>query len=159
VKLAAEEHSVRAADAAAPLVATGRFDGTSRALLERIFVAYDAHDWLSVGYCAGPLLERVTRSLATRAQLETMRTDRRAGAGESARRVYVSIEDLLTRLPLDEDLRDYLRWVVGHPGLNLRNAVAHGILEQDRCHEVLGAHALYALIALAFADLAAVAAG
>jgi len=104
-------------------------------------------------------LERLTRRLAMMAHLEAMRTDRRAAGGGAARRVYVSIEDLIARLPLDEDLRDYLRWVVGHPGLNLRNAVAHGIFEQDQCHEVLGAHVLYALIALAFADLAAIAGG
>lgn len=159
VKLASEGHGVRAAEAAATLAATGRFDGTGRALLERTLAAYDAHDWLIVGYCAGPLLERLTRRLAKMAHLETMRTDRRAAGGDAARRVYVSIEDLLARLPLDEELRDYLRWVVGHPGLNLRNAVAHGILEQDQCHEVLGAHVLYALIALAFADLAAIAGG
>jgi len=157
VKLAAEGHAVRATEAVVPLTATGRFDGTGHALLTRILAAYDSGDWLSVGYCAAPLLERLARSLAALAHVEPMRTDRRPADGAAARRVYVAIEDLLARLPLDPDMRDYLRWVVGHPGLNLRNAAAHGILDEDRCHEVLGAHALYALIALAFADLAAVA--
>ena len=156
IKLASEDHGIRVADAASALGTTGRFDETSRALLDRVLAAYDAHDWMTVGYLAGPLLERLTRRLASMAALETMRTDRHAGSA-AVRRLYVAVEDHLGRLPLDPDLRDYLRWVMGHPGLNIRNAVAHGILEKDRCHEVLGAHVLYCLIAMAFTDLAAVA--
>jgi hypothetical protein len=157
VKLAGEDYKVGARDAAAALVASGRFDDTSRALLDRMASAYDAGDWLTVGYLAGPLLERVTRRLAVMAQLETRSTERRLRSGEMLRRDYVPIEEVLSRLPLGGDLGAYVMWVVSRPGLNVRNEAAHGVLEKDRCHEVLGAHVLYCLLALAFTDLADVA--
>jgi len=83
--------------------------------------------------------------------METMYTDR---SGGRVRRLQRSIEELLLRLPVAADLRDYAMWVTSDPGLNLRNDGGHGLLEKGRCHEVLGAHVVYLTIALAYANLA-----
>lgn len=150
VRLAREVHGAGPFGAAAALHATGLFDETGRALLERVLRALEARDWTSAAYLAGPLIERLVRAIAEKAGIEVMYTERAAGR---ARRMRVAIEVLLRRLPLPEPVLAYVRWTMTHPGLNLRNEAGHGLLEVAESHEGLGAHVLYTLLALSFADL------
>lgn len=150
IRLAMEEHSTGATRAGLPLHATGLFDKTADALLERVLRAIEERDWLAAGYLAGPLIERVVRTLATKAQIEVMYTER---GGGRPRRQRVAIEVLMRQLPLHEDVLGYAKWTMTHPGLNVRNEAGHGLLEVDACNEVLGAHILYTLLALCFSDL------
>jgi hypothetical protein len=149
IRLAMDEHSSGATRAGRLLEATGLFDKTGGALLERVLRAIEVRDWLTAGYLAGPLIERVVRTLATKAQIEVMYTDR---SGGQRRRQRVAIEVLMRQLPLAEKVLAYAKWTMTHPGLNVRNQAGHGLLEVDMCNETLGAHILYTLIALCFGD-------
>jgi len=150
IQLALEERSAGATRAGLPLHATGLFDKTGNALLERVLRAIEERDWLAAGYLAGPLIERVVRTLATQAQIDVMYTDR---GGGRPRRQRVAIEVLMRQLPLHEDVLAYAKWTMTHPGLNIRNEAGHGLLDVDACNEVLGAHVIYTLLALCFSDL------
>lgn len=156
VRLALDEHSVGPTAAGAVLKASGLFDDTSEELLGRVLRALEARDWMTAAYLTGPLFERVVRAIAVRAGAETMYTDRQGGR---PRRLHVPIEALLRRIPLSESTLAYVRWVTTHPGLNVRNEAGHGLLETSACTERLGAHLLYALVALALGDVVMVAEG
>ncbi len=150
VKLAKEVHAVSPIDALPVFRSTDFIDATSDALVERVLKALTGDDWLTAGYLAGSLIERLVRARVTKTGGDVMYTDR---GGPTPRRLRRPLEQLLDRLPLSANQRAYVRWVVAHPGLNLRNDAGHGLLEKSRCHEVLGAHILYTLLILAFGDL------
>lgn len=150
VRLAREKHQATPTDALPAFRSTAFFDETSEELLTKVLAAIANEEWLSAGYLAGPLIERLVRARVSKIGGDVMYTDR---GGGKPRRLRKPLEQLLDALPLRPDLLAYVRWVVAHPGLNLRNEAGHGLLEKGQSHEVLGAHILYTILALSFGDL------
>ena len=63
---AADDFGIKPSMAAEALASTGRFDATSRALLQRVLEAMERGDWVTVVYLGAPLFERSYAGWRTR---------------------------------------------------------------------------------------------
>ena len=144
-------HGILAAEAVRALEANPRFDSMALEIFDRLAQCFDTRDWITLACLAGPLLERLLRTVAIESGLETKFQE--SGGGRT-RLNYKSIEVLLREISMEENLRNYLTWLTSDPGLNLRNKVGHGYIHLEECEPVMGVQVLYGIIALAFATVA-----
>jgi len=148
--VANNEFGIVSSQSFAPLDKTGRFDEMGRELLQRLLKSFDEKDWISLALAAAPLLEILVRAIALEAGLEVKFQDINGGR---SRLNYKSIEALLGEVPIDDSLRNLVSWLACDPGRNLRNKVGHGYIKKEECEGMMGAHILYAVVALAFTPL------
>ena len=127
-------------------------------IFDRLAQCFDTRDWITLACLAGPLLDRLLRTVAIESGIETkFQRERRwktPPESTSQDRSPVPPRNICMRM----NLRNYLTWLTSDPGRNLRNKVGHGYIHLEECEPLMGVQVLYGIIALAFATVASAAA-
>lgn len=116
----------------------GFIDDNNLKIIDRGIERYFAEDYISSMHILVPQLEEVIRSLLKKGGIQTISFERGTKRGTTSTQES-TLSELLERPEVIEIFGDTLHWyvklvLVEKLGLNLRNDIAHGLIEFEKCN-------------------------
>ena len=130
------------------LSASPVFASAQRSILVSGIEAWLSQDYIKATHVLVPQVEHAVRTLASLSGVPTTTRGYTRGVMQT-RGLGEILHDRLFRQLIDENVRRYLLVFLADPrGINLRNRVAHGLLEHDQMERALTDRVVQVLLAL-----------
>jgi len=144
----AERHAMTADQIVDALLASPVFASARRSILVSGIEALLSQDYIKAIHVLVPQVEHAVRTLASLSGVPTTTRGYTRGVMQT-RGLGEILHDRLFRQLIDENVRRYLLVFLADPrGINLRNRVAHGLLEHDQMERALTDRVVQVLLAL-----------